>query len=81
MSFPPAAEADAPTLAAPAAAAAREPEEVEYPEGQWVAQSLWHGDAVQQAATALKHHFRERRDTLVGMEVGWLWTDGQLEVR
>ncbi len=70
MSFTPTTEADAPALTSPAAAtAAPEPDDVEYPEGQWVAQSLWHGDAVQQAATALNHHFRQCQDTLVGMEV------------
>ena len=70
MSFTPTTEADAPALTSPAAATAvPEPDDVEYPEGHWIAQSLWHGDAVRQAATALDHHFRERQDTLVGMEV------------
>ncbi len=59
-----------PALTPPAtAAAAREPAEVKYPEGQWAAQSVWHGDAARQAATALQHHSREREDVLVGMEL------------
>ena len=42
---------------------------VEYPEGRWVAQSVSHGDAVEQATGALRHHFREREDVLVAMEL------------
>ena len=52
-----------------AGAAAREPEAVEYPEGHWIAQSLWHGDAVGQAREALRHHFRDRENVLVAMEL------------
>ena len=52
-----------------AATGSREPDEVEYPEGHWIAQSVWHGDAVMQAATALRHHFRGRDDVLVAMEL------------
>ena len=44
-------------------------EEVEYPEGRWVAQSVSHGDAVEQATGSLRHHFREREDVLVAMEL------------
>ena len=44
-------------------------DEVEYPEGHWVAQSVSHGDAVEQATGALRHHFREREDVLVAMEL------------
>ena len=50
-------------------AASREREEVEYPEGHWIAQSVWHGDAVGQAMAALRNHFRDRADVLVAMEL------------
>ena len=52
-----------------AEAAAREPDAVEYPERQWVAQSTWHGDAVRLATTALKVRFRDRENVLVAMEL------------
>ena len=57
--------------AAPGApeSASREPDTVEYPEGHWTAQSLWHGDAVRQATVALLSRFRRREDVLVGMEL------------
>ena len=54
---------------APAEAASREPDAVEYPEGHWIAQSVWHGDAVRQATVALLSHFRQREDVLVAMEL------------
>ncbi len=70
MSFTPTTETEVPTLAPPAAAtAAREPEDVEYPEGNWIAQSVWHGDAVSQATVALKKHFSNRENVLVAMEL------------
>ncbi len=70
MSFTPATETEVPSLTpSAAAAAAREPEDVEYPEGNWIAQSVWHGDAVNQATTALKKHFRNRENVLVAMEL------------
>ena len=70
MAVTPATETEVPSLAPPApAAAAREPEDVEYPEGNWIAQSIWHGDAVSQATVALKHHFRKRENVLVAMEL------------
>ncbi len=71
MAVTPATETEVPTLTPPAAAAAaREPaEDVEYPEGNWIAQSVWHGDAVNQATTALKHHFQDREKVLVAMEL------------
>ena len=50
-------------------AVAPETDEVEYPEGNWIAQSVGHGDAVWQAVAALRHHFRERADVLVAMEL------------
>ena len=81
MSFIPTTEAVVPALTSPAAAtAAPEPDDVEYPEGQWVAQSLWHGDAVRQATAALDHHFRERQDTLVAMEVRVYYVRGNDKV-
>ncbi|MDE0126645.1 MAG: Uma2 family endonuclease [Bryobacterales bacterium] len=43
--------------------------EVEYPEGRWIAQSVWHGDAVSRAKVALDSHFRGRKDVLVAMEL------------
>jgi len=69
MSFTPTTETEVPALAPAAAAAEREPEDVEYPEGNWIAQSIWHGDAVNQATTALKNHFRNREKVLVAMEL------------
>ena len=47
----------------------REPNTVEYPERPWIAQSVWHGDAVGLATAALRHHFRDRDDVLVAMEL------------
>ena len=64
-----ATETELPGLATAAAEASPEPDDIEYPEGNWTAPSLWHGDAVRQAATALASHFRERSDVLVAMEV------------
>ena len=55
---------------APAAAeASAKPDEIEYPERNWIAQSIAHGDAVLQAAAALRNHFRDRTDALVAMEL------------
>ena len=51
------------------AAATRAPDEVDYPEGHWIAQSVWHGDAVGQAMAALRNHFRDCADVLVAMEL------------
>ena len=59
-----------------AGAVASEPDAVEYPERQWVAQSLWHGDAVAQAKTALQQHFRNRDDVLVAMELAVYYEHG-----
>ena len=70
MSVSPSSETEVPTLTPPAtAAAAREPEDVEYPEGNWIAQSIWHGKAVSQATVALDNHFRNRDNVLVAMEL------------
>ena len=63
-------ETELPALTSPGATAvAPEPDEVEYPEGHWIAQSVGHGDAVRQAATALDYYFRGRADVLVAMEL------------
>ena len=64
--------------AAPSAAeaAAREPDDVEYPEGHWIAQSVWHGDAVRLATAALHNHFRDREDVLVAMELAVYYERG-----
>ena len=66
-------KANAPTavaaVAPSAAKAAREPGTVEYPERQWVAQSVWLGDAVLLATNALRHRFRDREDMLVAIEL------------
>ena len=70
MSFTPTTETEVPSLTSPAAAAAaHEPEDVEYPEGNWIAQSIWHGNAVSQATVALNNHFRNRDNVLVAMEL------------
>ena len=52
-----------------AGAAARESDAAEYPERQWVAQSVWHGEAVLLATAALRNRFRDREDVLVAMEL------------
>ena len=64
-----ATETELPELATAVAEESPEPDDIEYPEGNWIAQSVWHGDAVRLAATALASHFRERSDVLVAMEV------------
>ena len=56
-------------LAPTAAEASAKPDEIEYPERNWIAQSIAHGDAVLQAAAALRNHFRDRTDVLVAMEL------------
>ncbi len=60
---------------------APEPDEVEYPEGHWIAQSVGHGDAVRQAATALDYHFRARADVLVAMELVVYYQRGNNKLR
>ena len=50
-------------------AAAGEPDAVEYPERQWISQSVGHGDAVRLATAAFEHHFRALADVLVAMEL------------
>ena len=57
-------------VASPVAeAAAAVSDAVEYPEGHWIAQSVWHGDAVRLATAALHHNFRAHDDVLVAMEL------------
>lgn len=57
-------------VASPAAeAVASEPDAVEYPERHWIAQSVWHGDGVRLATAALHHHFNDRDNVLVAMEL------------
>ena len=59
-----------PALASPGATAVPPAtDEVEYPEGRWIAQSVAHGVTVRQAAAALDLHFRERSEVLVAMEL------------
>ena len=62
-------------------AAAAERDDVEYPEGHWVAQSVSHGDAVGQATTALRHHFRDCVDVLVAMELVVYYKRGDNKAR
>ncbi|MDE0102489.1 MAG: Uma2 family endonuclease [Bryobacterales bacterium] len=57
-------------------AALREHDGVEYPERHWIAQSVWHGDAVRQATDALRNHFRDREDVLVAMELAVYYKRG-----
>ena len=74
---------DTPVPAVPAAdvaAEVRQVDEVEYPEGQWVAQSTSHGDAVEQATGALRQHFRERAEVLVAMELRVYYRRGNNQV-
>lgn len=78
MSSTPATATQDPTRTAPAApAAAAEPEDSEYPEGRWIAQSVAHGVAVRQAAAALDLHFAQRADVLVAMELVVYYQRGQ----
>ena len=57
-------------------AVAGEPDAVEYPERNWVAQSVWHGVAVRLATEALDYHFRDRDDVLVAMELAVYYKRG-----
>ena len=80
MPFTTAIETEVPELATAVAEESAEPDDIEYPEGNWIAQSVWHGDAVRLAATALAHHFRERSDVLVAMEVRLYYQRGNNKV-
>ena len=76
-----ATETELPALTSPGATAvAPEPDEIEYPEGHWIAQSVGHGDAVRQAATALDYYFGERTDVLVAMELVVYYQRGNNQV-
>ena len=55
-------------------------DEIEYPEGHWIAQSVAHGDAVEQATGALRQHFRERSEVLVAMELRVYYRRGNNQV-
>ena len=57
------------------------PDDIEYPEGRWTAQSIWHGDAVRQATVALLSHFRRREDVLVAMELAVYYERGNGKAR
>jgi len=57
--------------------AAGEADAAEYPGRQWIAQSLWHGVAVRLATDALEHHFRDRDDVLVAMELAVYYKRGE----
>ncbi len=59
----------------------RERDDVEYPEGHWIAQSVWHGDAVRLATDALRNHFRDREDVLVAMELVVYYKRGDKKAR
>ena len=69
MPFSTAAETERSGRATAVAEASAKPDEIEYPGRNWIAQSIAHGDAVLQAAAALRNHFRERPDVLVAMEL------------
>ena len=69
MPFTTATETELAGRAPTVAEASAKPGEVEYPERNWIAQSIAHGDAVLQAAAALRNHFRDRPDVLVAMEL------------
>ena len=69
MPFTTATESESAGPATAVAKASAKPDEIEYPERNWIAQSISHGDAVLQAAAALRSHFRDRTDVLVAMEL------------
>ena len=63
-------------LAAVTEADASQPAAVEYPERQWIVQSVGHGDAVRLATVALEHQFRQGADVLVAMELAVYYEQG-----
>ena len=75
-----ATETEVPGLTTAVAEAAPEPDEIEYPERSWIAQSVSHGDAVAQAKLALRSHFQERPDVLVAMELAVYYRRGNDQV-
>ena len=81
MSLTPTTETDELVLTSPVAAAPdSEPDQVEYPERQWIAQSIAHGEAVLQAAAALRQHFDDRQHVLVAMELAVYYQRGNDKV-
>ena len=80
MAFTTATETEPSGLVTPVAETSPELDDIEYPEGRWTAPSVWHGDAVRLAATALANHFRERSDVLVAMELRLYYQRGNNKV-
>ncbi len=76
MPFTTAAESESAGPATAVAEASAKPDEVKYPERNWIAQSISHGDAVLQAAAALRNHFRDGTDVLVAMELAVYYRRG-----
>ena len=77
MSLAPTTETDEPVLTSPASTAPGPgPGAVEYPERQWIAQSIAHGEAVLQATAALRQHFDDRQHVLVAMELAVYYQRG-----
>ena len=60
---------------------ASEPDAVECPERHWIAQSVWHGDGVRLATAALHHHFNDRDNVLMAMELVVYYELGHLRAR
>ena len=75
-----ASENELPGPSAAIAEASPEPDNIEYPERNWIAQSISHGDAVAQAKVALRSHFRDRPDVLVAMELAVYYRHGNNKV-
>ena len=76
MPFKTATDTELSGRATAVAEAPAKPDKVEYPERNWIAQSIAHGDAVLQAAAALRNHFRECKDVLVAMELAVYYRRG-----
>ena len=69
MPLPTATDSELSGSATAVAETSAQRDETAYPERNWIAQSIAHGDAVLQAAAALRSHFRDRKDVLVAMEL------------
>ena len=80
MPFTTVTDAESAGPATAVAEAPGKPDEIEYPEQNWIAQSIAHGDAVLQAAAALRNHFRDRTDVLVAMELAVYYRRGDENV-
>ena len=76
MPFKTATDTELSGRATAVAEAPAKPDKIEYPERNWIAQSIAHGDAVLQAAAALRNHFRDRTDVLVAMELAVYYRRG-----